>query len=337
MKIRTPTFWYAPHPEGLAHVLKPLGALYGVLTARRMARPGVRAVIPVICVGNFTAGGAGKTPTVIALAALLHAQGHRPAVISRGYGGSLAGPVVVDPAQHGSAEVGDEPLLIAAQAETIVARDRPAGVALAAERGATLALLDDGLQSPALAKDLSLVVVDGAVGNGNGLCIPAGPLRAPLAAQWPRADAVVIIGAGRPGETVARQAQAFGKPVFHAHLVPEPAAAARLRGKRVFALAGIGRPEKFTATLRELGADLAGVAFFPDHHAYSADDAADVAAEASGHNATVVTTEKDAMRLGALWREANLGPLAVLPVSLVFEEPKPLGRLLSAVLEAGRA
>jgi tetraacyldisaccharide 4'-kinase len=332
---RAPDFWNAPRPEWRARLLQPLAELYGAAAAWRMARRGARAAIPVVCVGNFTAGGAGKTPTVLALLPLLRAFGFAPAVVSRGYGGRLAGPLRVDPAIHTAAEVGDEPLLIAAHAPAYVARERAAGVVLAAREGATLALLDDGLQNPALAKTLSFAVVDGAVGVGNGLCLPAGPLRAPLAAQWPKVDALVVIGEGPAGEALAATARALGKAALAARLMPDPAVAASLAGQRVLALAGIGRPEKFAATLRETGAEVIATAYFADHHPFSAAEVAAVAERAKAAGARVVTTAKDAMRLAPLWREAEHGPLAVLPVSLAVADDAALRNLLAEKLGRG--
>src|SRR4051794_20082940 len=234
-----------------------------------MARPGVRAAVPVICVGNVTVGGAGKTPTALALAAMLVEMGRRPFVLIRGYGGRLPRPVRIEPERHGPTDVGDEALLLARAAPTIVSRDRPAGAALAVAQGADVILMDDGLQNPSLAKDLTLAVFDGAVGVGNGLCLPAGPLRAPLAAQWPRIDAALVIGNGAPGDAVAAQA-GLSVPVFRAALLPDPRVAAALTGKPVLAFAGIGRPAKFFETLRCCGAMLTETRSFPDHHPFTA-------------------------------------------------------------------
>jgi tetraacyldisaccharide 4'-kinase len=216
--LKAPDFWWR-EPGLAAQALAPLSRLYGAIAAHRMARPGVRAAVPVICVGNVTVGGAGKTPTALALAAMLAEMGRRPFVLMRGYGGRLPGPVRVEPERHGPADVGDEALLLARAAPTIVSRDRPTGAALAVAQGADVILMDDGLQNPSLAKDLTLAVFDGAVGVGNGLCLPAGPLRAPLAAQWPRIDAAIVIGNGAPGDAVAAQA-GLSVPVFRAALRP---------------------------------------------------------------------------------------------------------------------
>ncbi|AWN35358.1 tetraacyldisaccharide 4'-kinase [Methylobacterium radiodurans] len=315
--MRPPGFWDGSphHPAALA--LRPLGALYGRLTAARMARPGARGPCPVLCLGNFTLGGAGKTPAALALADILRDLGARPAFLSRGYGGRLPGPVAVDPARHGAADVGDEPLLLAARAPAIVARDRVAGAALCAEAGADMIVMDDGLQNPSLAKDLALAVVDAGAGIGNGLPFPAGPLRAPLARQWPHVGGVILIGEGAPGEAVAEAALRRGLPVHRARLAAEPGA---LAGRRVLAFAGIGRPQKFFATVRESGAELAGTRAFPDHHPYGAGDLAALAAEAARLGADLVTTEKDAVRLPA----AFAGRVRVLPARLRFHDEAAL-------------
>ena len=231
--MRSPPFWWtATSPT--ATMLAPLGWLYGEIAGRRMARTGARASIPVICVGNLVAGGAGKTPTAIAIADLLRAMGRRPVFLTRGYGGRIRKPTLVDPLVHGAAETGDEPLLLAAHAPTIVSPDRVAGARLAATQGDVI-VMDDGLQNPSLGKDLRIAVVDAGAGVGNGRCIPAGPLRAPLSVQDKFIDMVLLVGkGGRPAGLSA--------PVLRARLVPDAAASSRLSGQPVLAFAGIGRP-----------------------------------------------------------------------------------------------
>jgi tetraacyldisaccharide 4'-kinase len=311
--MRAPAFWWHRTPTPLARLLTPASLAYGAIAGRRMSRAGERAPVPVVCIGNFTAGGAGKTPTALMIAALLRSHGHSPAFLTRGYGGRLAGPVPVGPA-HTAAEVGDEPLLLARTAPTVVARHRPAGARLAAQQGASVIVMDDGLQNPSLTKDLSLAVVDGATGLGNRLPLPAGPLRAPLAAQWPRVDAVLVIGSGEAGDAVASEARERGTPVWRGRLRPDPQAAARLSGRRVLAFAGIGRPEKFFETLRECGAQVIATRAFPDHHAFTPGDLASLRAGAVRDDLALVTTEKDAVRLG------RADDVAVLPVSLELED-----------------
>src|SRR3954471_21505679 len=236
--MREPGFWHGPASLN-AHLLKPLAALYGAIAAQRLRRQGLNAGIPVLCVGNYHVGGAGKTPTVLALAKLLRDLGETPVVLSRGYGGQLRGPVKVDPERHAAADVGDEPLMLAATLPVVVSRRRADGVPMARSLAATVILLDDGFQSPAVAKDTSLIVIDGHRGLGNGEVFPAGPLRAPLRPQLARTDALIIVGTGTAADGVAAEIAAQDKPVLRARLAPNEASVAALRGKRVLAFAGI--------------------------------------------------------------------------------------------------
>ncbi|MCJ2053473.1 tetraacyldisaccharide 4'-kinase [Methylobacterium sp. J-070] len=326
--MRPPDFWAQGPDHPAARCLAPLGAAYGALAARRMDRPGAAAGCPVVCLGNFTLGGAGKTPAALAVAALLVELGRAPAFLSRGYGGRLAGPVQVEPGRHGAAAVGDEPLLLARRAPTVVARDRPAGAALCRSLGADAIVMDDGLQNPTLAKDLTLAVVDGPTGLGNGLPFPAGPLRAPLARQWRHVSGLIVVGAGAPGEAVAREAERRGLPVHRARLVRE---SDDLAGRRCLGFAGIGRPEKFFATLAETGAEIVGTRPFPDHHPYRDREMDALASEARRLDAELVTTEKDAVRLPP----AYAGGVRVLRVRLVVDAAEALsGQLRSALAGA---
>lgn len=312
----TPEFWGA---RGLlSSLLLPLAWGYSAGGAARHAwtRPAT-AGVPVICVGNLVAGGAGKTPVALALARRLAAQGHAPHILSRGYGGSLVGPVRVDPARHGAAETGDEPLLLAEAAPTWVARDRVAGAQAAVAAGATLLLLDDGLQNPRLAKTLSLLVVDGGFGFGNGRVLPAGPLREPLDRGIARADRVVLMGDDAAGVITRLD----GKPVLRARLVAENGA--DFAGKTVVAFAGIGRPAKFFASLAAAGARLGGRHAFPDHHSYGEDELQRLLAEAAG--AELVTTAKDWVRLAAPWR-ARIG---VLRIAVAWDDERALDAILA--------
>jgi tetraacyldisaccharide 4'-kinase len=332
--MRAPAFWQAPRPTLLARLLAPAAAVYGAAAARRMARPGARAAVPVICVGNPTAGGAGKTPVALAVAAALGPLGPQPVFLTRGYGGRLAGPAWVVPGEHDAREVGDEPLLLARHAPTVVARDRVAGAALAAGGGAGVVIMDDGLQNPGLAKDLALAVVDAGVGVGNGQVIPAGPLRAPLAAQWPRIDALVLMGEGEPGEAVAREAASLGKPVLRARLLPDPGVAGALAGRRVFAFAGIGRPEKFFATLAACGADVVARESLPDHHPYTGHELEAMLARAARDGLLAVTTEKDLVRVAALGAPRLAERVLALPVRAAFEDEGALRHLLAGAIGA---
>ncbi|MCE4222865.1 tetraacyldisaccharide 4'-kinase [Methylobacterium sp. C25] len=323
--MRTPGFWAQMPPSPLARLLAPAGAVYGRFTAKRMDRPGEQAACPVLCIGNLTLGGAGKTPTALRIAAMLRAQGKQPVFLSRGYGGRERGPLVVDPTLRNADAVGDEPLLLARIAPTVVARDRPAGARLCVAQGADVIVMDDGLQNPSLAKDLSLVAVDAGSGIGNGLTFPAGPLRVPLAQQWPHVGGIVMIGDGAPGEAVAREAERRGLPVHRGKLIPQ--ADHGLEGRPIFAFAGIGRPEKFFDTLRSMGADLAGTQVFGDHHRFSQSDLAGLADAASRVGATLVTTEKDAVRLPRAFAQT-------LAVRLVFDDETALRAQIAAMLRS---
>src|SRR6266850_564071 len=230
--MREPAFWYRPSSL-TSRLLMPLGAIYGAVAARRLASEGLDAGIPVLCVGNYHVGGAGKTPAVLALVSLLRDAGEAPIVLSRGYGGKLRGPIRVDPERHAATDVGDEPLMMAGAVPVVIARDRIDGVALARSQGASVILMDDGFQNPAIAKDASLIVIDGDRGLGNGCVFPAGPLRAPLPPQLARTDALIVVGDGNAARAVAADIAAQGKPVLSAHLKPEDASVAALRGKRV--------------------------------------------------------------------------------------------------------
>jgi tetraacyldisaccharide 4'-kinase len=294
--MREPGFWHGPASLN-SHLLRPIGALYGAIAARRLRHRGLRAGIPVLCVGNYHVGGAGKTPTVLALAKLLRELGETPVVLSRGYGGKLRGPVRVDPGRHAASDVGDEPLMLAGHLPVVVARKRAEGVPLVRAQGATVIVMDDGFQSPAVVKDASLIVIDAGRGIGNGQVFPAGPLRAPLQPQLARTDALIIVGNGDAAAPVAAAIAAQGKPVLQAHLQPEAAQVASLRGKRVLAFAGIGDPARFFGTLRASGVDVVRERAFADHHPYSRAEIETLIDEARRDALTPVTTEKDLARL----------------------------------------
>jgi tetraacyldisaccharide 4'-kinase len=327
--MREPAFWHRPK-SFKSHLLRPLAALYGAIAAQRLDRAGFAAGVPVLCVGNYHLGGAGKTPTVLALAQILRELGEMPVVLSRGYGGKRRGPLMVDPDRHGAVDVGDEPLMLAAHLPVVVARDRVDGVALARSRRASVILMDDGFQNPALAKDASLIVIDSERGIGNALVFPAGPLRAPLPAQLARTDALVVIGRGSAAQAVAGAIAASGKPVLSAHLEPAAAAVAQLKGKRALAFAGIGDPGRFFRTLEASGIEVAQHRAFADHHAFSAGEIEALVADAKRDGLTPVTTEKDLVRLHG---EAQLSALAreivPFPVTLQFDDGAELKRFLA--------
>ncbi len=317
--MRPPDFWSARGgaSHALSLALAPIGWLHGASVAfkARNARPH-RARAKVICIGNLTAGGTGKTPVAIAFARALQARGARPVILSRGYGGRARGPIAVDREKDTAAGVGDEALMAAASVPVIVSRDRAAGAALADAEHFDVIVMDDGHQNFALMKDLSVVVIDSENPFGNGRMIPAGPLREPVAQGLARADAVVLSGDGTPSLP-------FIGPILRAHMKPAPNV--DIRGKKIVAFAGIGRPEKFFASLAALGAEVTGTMPFPDHHAYSASDIARLKARA--RDAMLMTTEKDYVRLTPAEREG----IACLPVEVVFDDRESFDELLDRI------
>jgi tetraacyldisaccharide 4'-kinase len=315
----------------------PLGAVYGQVAAWRMQSRGFDAGIPVICVGNYHTGGAGKTPTVLALTKLLRDLGETPVVLSRGYGGKWQGPVKVDPERHIAANVGDEPLMLALMVPVVIARDRVGGVALARSQGASVILMDDGFQNPAIAKDASIIVIDGDRGLGNACVFPAGPLRAPLPPQLARTDALIVIGDGTAAGSVAAAIAANAKPVLSAHLKPDTASLAQVAGKRVLAFAGIGDPERFFRTLRGAGVDVVRERIFADHHPFSREEIEVLIAEAGRDGLTLVTTEKDIARLrGAEGIAASVRDIAAFAVTLEFDEGATLRKFVADQLFKAR-
>jgi tetraacyldisaccharide 4'-kinase len=335
--MHEPAFWYRPSSL-TSRLLMPLGALYGAVAARRLARAGIDAGIPVLCVGNYHVGGAGKTPAVLALVRLLRGAGEAPIVLSRGHGGSLRGPVKVDSGRHAASDVGDEPLMMARSAPVVVARDRAEGVALARSQGASVIVMDDGFQNPAIAKDASLIVIDGDRGLGNACVFPAGPLRAPLPPQLARTDALIIVGDGSAANAVAASIAAQGGLVLRAHLTPSDACVAALRGKRVLAFAGIGDPGRFFRTLRSNGVDVVAEQAFADHHPFSENEIEALVAAGKRDGLTLVTTEKDLARLR---RGGEVVPMArdMVPfaVTLRFDDEPTLLRFATDRLFKARA
>lgn len=326
MSLKTPLFWKNKGP--LSTLLVPLSALYrlgGHLCRHSQA---ASAGVPVICVGNVVAGGTGKTPVVLDLLGRLKELGHNAAALSRGYGGHMKGPVMVDPNHHQSGDVGDEALLLARAAPTWVSHKRLEGARQAAATGADIIVMDDGFQNPALGKDLSFLVVDGGFGFGNGRLLPAGPMRETLNDALTRTDALVLIGNDDTGALGQVKKIAPDLPVLNARLIPRETEAEKIKGVRVFAFAGIGRPEKFFDTLLGAGATLVGKRAFGDHHVFTPSDLAQLRQEAAHEGARLLTTEKDFVRLSKPERDG----IDTLGIELVWDDEGAVMTILSSVL-----
>ena len=313
--MRTPEFW-SPGKGGVqANLLEPVAWAYGLAgQIQRATITPKRVQVPEICIGNLIAGGAGKTPTALALAKLLGEWGAAPHFLTRGYGGSKSGPLRIDPKKHNARQVGDEALLLARRAPTWLAHNRPAGAKAAIADGANIIVMDDGLQNPSLVKDISLIVIDGGFGFGNGRRIPAGPLREPIGRGLARADAVVLVGPDEAG--VCDQLKRYDVPLLRAEIAPA-LQAHKLRGRAVVAFAGIGRPAKFFRTVEAIGCEVIGRIPFSDHHRYSPDEIMNLVENAGAKGAIAVTTEKDWVRLP---EEAK--PM-VQPVAVTLEWQNP--------------
>jgi len=323
-----PDFWGKP-PGLAADLLAPIGAAWDIAgrLRRAFAHP-YHAPIPVVCVGNLVAGGAGKTPVALAVCAVLVAKGVDVHVVTSGYGGQLRGPVQADPARHDASLVGDEALLLAQRASCWIARDRVTGARAAVASGAHAILLDDGFQNPTVAKSLSLVVVDADYGFGNARVIPAGPLRETRRRGLARADAVVLLGAEADADSARGIGIGGGLPIVHAQLAPVDGE--RLVGLRLFAFAGIGRPQKFFASLRAVGADLVGAQAFADHHPFRVDEIETLLRQADRGRAQLITTAKDFVRVPTALR----GGIEVLEVEIRWLDPAALEGLMAPVIQA---
>ncbi len=322
-RMREPEFWSRRTRTARfkTAMLSPVSWTYAAVTnwKRTHASP-YRARAKVICVGNLTPGGTGKTPIAIAVANILRARRLHATMLSRGYGGRLAQPTVVDVLAHGSADVGDEAMLLAAAGRTIVARNRRRGAQMADSLTTDVIVMDDGYQNFTLSKDLGILVVDAETGFGNGGVLPVGPLREPVSEGLARADAVVLVGDGSPA------LPGFAGPVFRARIVPR--GGSEFAGQRVMAFAGIGRPEKFFATLRSLGAELVASQIFPDHHAFKPKEIVQLKKKARNEDAMLVTTEKDFVRLSPPQREG----IRVLTVRAQFDAAQDFENFLGAAL-----
>jgi len=328
-----PPFWWEK-PDWRAAMLAPLALAYGLVAGRRMKSARRRKIdAPVLCVGNFTVGGSGKTPVAIALAREAQRMGLSPGFLSRGHGGSFSGVHVVDPGHDGARLVGDEPLLLARQAPTAVSRDRAAGAErLMAKHGCDFLIMDDGFQSAHLHMDLALLVVDARHGLGNGRVIPAGPLRARIGDQLLFADAVLNMGEGTAADALVRRAARAGRPIYQAQAFP--VGAERFAGRRFLAFAGIGHPEKFFDTIAAAGGTVVKSRAFPDHHFYAEDELAELAETARREGLTLLTTAKDAARLRHEAPGGGLDGLEVLEIDTAFDPPHVPRLLVEQTLDA---
>ena len=333
--MREPAFWHRP-PSWQSRLLSPLSMLYGAIAARRMAQTGIDAGLPVICVGNFHVGGAGKTPTVLALSALLRELGERPVVLSRGYGGSMDRTTIVDPSHHRARDVGDEPLLIAREALTVISRNRIDGARRLVEEGCDLIIMDDGFQSAKLHIDYALMVIDTVRGIGNGFIVPAGPVRAPTRLQLQFATALLKVGRGTAADPFIRIAARSGKPVMEALI--RPVGAPDIGAGKLLAFAGIADPGKFYATLAELGGEVAERRSFGDHHHFTDDEIDDIINAAEREGLTIVTTAKDAVRLmGHHGKAAELLERSkVIEVEMAFDSPAMPGLIIDQAIASAR-
>ncbi|MGB3503603.1 MAG: tetraacyldisaccharide 4'-kinase [Mesorhizobium sp.] len=334
MASEAPPFWWE-RPDWRARALWPLSAVYGLVASRRMSSARrERTGLPVLCIGNPTVGGSGKTPLAIALARAAKELGLTPGFLSRGHGGTLSRPHLVDLAHDSARSTGDEPLLLAVHAPTVVTPDRAAGARLLAGEGCDFLIMDDGFQSARIHFDYGLLVIDARRGLGNGHVLPGGPLRAPVVDQLRFADAVVRMGKGDGADEFIRAAARAARPIFDAFTVTRPGSG--VEGRRLVAFAGIGDPSKFYATVAGAGADLAGTRSFADHHTYTDEDLSALLDLADAAQADLVTTEKDAVRIRQTSEigQRLLARLSIVRIDVQFELPENAGRIVQATLDA---
>ncbi len=328
-----PPFWFQK-PGFAAYALSPVAKIYGHIAGKRMkVTPSYTAAVPVLCIGNFVTGGAGKTPTAIAIAKAVRNMNMRPGFLSRGYGGSISSPTVVDPSTHNSKDVGDEPLILCDYATTVVSPDRVAGAKLLEQQNVDFIIMDDGFQNASLLKDYSLAVVDSRRGIGNGFCIPAGPIRANMRTQLSAAHAVLVIGKLEAGLTVIREAAKMAKPVLSAEIKGIQSEA--LQGVHVLAYSGIADPEKFHTSLEDAGAIVTAFRNFHDHHPYTAQECRELLEQARDEKLVPVTTSKDAARLRGMGREQDSlrSVSKVLNIEIEFENPNMIAMMVKSAIK----
>lgn len=337
MVSEAPPFWWQK-AGWQAWLLSPFSLVYGKIACRRMQTAKRASVaVPVICIGNFTVGGAGKTPTAMAIARAAVAKGLKPGFLSRGYGGTLDVTTLVDPRRHRSADVGDEPLLLAREAITVISRKRVEGAHRLVKEGVDLIIMDDGFQSARLTLDYALVVIDTMRGIGNGHLVPGGPVRAPLAEQMRHMTGLLKVGKGHAADALVRQAAKAAKPVFVAAITPQEPQ--DFRGRRVLAYAGIADPAKFYRTVEALGGDIVLQRSFPDHHHFSDDEIADLLQDAGKDDLQLVTTAKDAVRLNGHHGRAEelLWNSLVIEIDMVFDDPNAAAAIIDTAVGNCRA
>jgi len=336
MATEAPPFWWGP-ADWRAYALYPVSAAYGAIASRRLSAARREPIdLPVLCVGNLTVGGTGKTPIAIALAGHAAAMGLKTGFLSRGYGGNFPQPHIVDLHHDSARTVGDEPLLLAAHAAVAVTPDRAAGAKLLASRGCDIVIMDDGFQSARIHIDYALLVVDAERGIGNGHIIPGGPMRAPLVDQMRHADAVLKMGQGSRADEVIRMASRAGKRVYEADYATR--APESFRGRRFLAFAGIGNPNKFFRSVEAAGGEVVVRKSFPDHHYFTAEDVADMTALAAKEGLELVTTAKDAVRLrhGSASERAFAAQLSVLEIDATFDLAAAPGQIIEETLSGWR-
>lgn len=331
-----PPFWFKP-PGIAAWLLAPIGAIYGRVAASRMnVQPGYVSPLPTICIGNLIAGGAGKTPTALAIAKTIKDLELRPGFLSRGYGGAIAMPALVDREKHNARDVGDEPLLLAEFAPTVVSPNRPAGARLLEEQGVDVIVMDDGFQNPSLHKDASIVVVDSRRGIGNGFSMPAGPVRARLNSQLAHADALLVVGRQNAAARLIRMMARMAKPIFEGWI--ETRNGDKWDGIRVLAFAGIADPVKFYTSLENAGAEIVSRQNFHDHHPFTNEECEDLLLSAKTQQLKLVTTSKDHVRLIGMGESQQrlADECDVLEIELQFEDPRSIQLFIRRALDKAR-